>query len=57
MSVTVVFSSTTTNSGASQNADVNVVKDVVIENGSSLEIMSGQKYVMQTGDILKVYVR
>ena len=31
------------------------MKDVVIENGSSLEIMSGQKYVMQTGDILKVY--
>lgn len=55
VSVTVVFSSTTTNSGASQNADVNVIKDVVIENGSSLEIMSGQKYVMQTGDILKVY--
>jgi len=55
VSVTVVLSSSTTNSGASQNADVNVVKDVVIENGSSLEIMSGQKYVLQTGDAIKVF--
>jgi len=53
--VTVVISSDTTNSGASANADVNVIKDISIEEETSLELMAGQKYVLQTTDILKVY--
>ena len=53
--VSAVLSSSTTNGGASQNADVHLLTSVAVENGSSLEIMSGQKYVLQTGDAIKVF--
>jgi len=52
---TVILSSDTTQSGATQNADVYIVKDVVIDKRNSLEIMSGQKYILNTTDLLKVY--
>ena len=55
INVTAKLSSTTTNGGASQNAEVNVLSSVPVENGSALEIMSGQKYVLQTGDVIKVF--
>ena len=53
--VSVVISSDTTNSGASQNADVNAIKDVHLDDGTSLELLSGQKYVLQATDAIKVY--
>lgn len=53
--VTAILSSSTTNGGASQNADVQLLTEVPVETASSLEIMSGQKYVLQTGDAIKVY--
>ena len=36
------------------NETVSVIKDVPILAGSSLELMSGNKYVLQTGDVIKV---
>ena len=42
------------NSGASNaNETTYLIKDAPINNSSSLEIMGGNKVVMQTGDILK----
>ena len=42
------------NSGASNaNESTYMIKDAPINNSSSLEIMSGNKIVMQAGDILK----
>jgi len=55
---TVQIVSTTaqaTTGGGADNGTVNVIKDVSIEEETSLEIMAGQKYVLMTGDILKVY--
>ena len=36
------------------NENVTVVKDASIPAGSSLEILSGGKYVLQTTDVLKI---
>jgi hypothetical protein len=36
------------------NETVLLIKDVNIPAGSSLEVLSGGKYVMQTTDILKI---
>ena len=55
VNVTLNLNSSTTNGGAPQNVNVHILKAVPVENGSSLEIMSGQKYVLQTGDAIKVY--
>ena len=33
---------------------IHIAKDVPIAVGSSLELLSGGKYVLQTGDILKI---
>lgn len=56
--VTVQIESDTasgTTGGGANNATVNVIKDVSIEEETSLEIMSGQKYVLMATDVLKVY--
>ena len=34
--------------------DVYIVKDTVVDSGGTLEMMSGNKYVLETGDIVKV---
>ena len=53
---TVILSSDTPQSGAgATNADAYIIKDVTIEEETSLEIMSGQKYILNTSDLLKVY--
>lgn len=55
---TVQIVSTTasgTTGGGDNNGTVNVIKDITIENETSLELMAGQKYILMTGDILKVY--
>ena len=53
---TVILSSDTTQTGGgASNADVYIIKDANIDAENSLEIMSGQKYIMNTTDILKVY--
>jgi len=52
---TVILSSNTTQTGGPTNADVYIIKDVTIEEETSLEIMSGQKYILNTADLLKVY--
>ena len=50
----VSTTSTSANSGASNaNETTYLIKDAPINNASSLEIMAGNKVVLQTGDILK----
>jgi len=36
------------------NADVYVVKDIPIPSGASVEVMAGNKIVLQTTDLIKV---
>ena len=44
-----------TASSTGENADdVYIVKDIPLPSGSSVEIMSGNKIVLETGDIVKV---
>ena len=58
VTATVQIASTTVDTGqpaATQtNQTVNVIKDVSILAGSSLELMAGNKYILQTTDIVKV---
>tara|TARA_R100001594_G_scaffold6609_1_gene18656 strand:+ start:99 stop:458 length:360 start_codon:yes stop_codon:yes gene_type:complete len=50
----VSTTATGTNSGASNNNETTyLIKDAPISSASSLEIMAGNKIVMQTTDILK----
>jgi hypothetical protein len=50
----VSTTATSANSGASNaNESTYLIKDAPINNSSALEIMAGNKIVMQTGDILK----
>jgi len=53
--VTLLIDSSTSNAGGGTNSNITLAKDVSIPPGSSLEYMSGQKYVMQVGDVLKTY--
>lgn len=34
--------------------NIYIIKDVLIENGSALELMTGNKIVLETSDVLKV---
>jgi len=50
----VSTTATSVNSGGTNaNESTYLIKDAPINNSSSLEIMAGNKIVMQTGDILK----
>jgi len=55
VSATVIIDSDTTQAGADANTEVYIIKDVIIDIGNSLEIMGGQKYILNATDILKVY--
>ena len=52
--IDVHLESDTTNSGQAQNANIHLAKDVPIAVGSSLELLTGGKYVLQTTDVLKI---
>ena len=52
--IDVHLESNTTNSGQAQNANIHLAKDVPIAVGSSLELLTGGKYVLQTTDVLKI---
>ena len=52
--IDVHLESDTTNTGQAQNANIHLAKDVPIAVGSSLELLTGGKYVLQTTDILKI---
>ncbi len=54
VSGTVQLVSTTTQTGQIQNTTAHLVKNIPIPVGSSVEIMSGNKIVMNTGDIIKI---
>jgi len=34
--------------------NIYIIKDVLVENGSALEVMTGNKLVLETSDVLKV---
>jgi|TARA_S200002703_G_scaffold8511_1_gene8508 hypothetical protein len=53
-SVTASVKLDSNTSDTETNEETFVVKDVSIPAGSSLEVLSGGKYVMQTTDILKI---
>jgi len=36
------------------NTDVNIQKDIVVGGGGSVEMMTGNKYVLQATDVLKI---
>ena len=52
--IDVHLESDTTNTGQAQNANIHLAKDVPIAVGSSLELLTGGKYVLQATDILKI---
>jgi len=54
-SVQLVSTTATSVNGGAENANEStyLIKDAPINNSSSLEIMAGNKIVMQAGDILK----
>jgi hypothetical protein len=44
-----------TASSSGENADdVHIVKDIPLPSGSALEVMGGNKIVLQSGDVVKV---
>lgn len=51
---TVQIVSTTTQTGQTQNTTAHLIKDIPVPVGSSVEIMAGNKIVMNTGDIVKI---
>jgi hypothetical protein len=51
---TVQLVSTTTQTGQTQNTTANIVKDIPVPVGSSVEIMSGNKIVLNAGDVIKI---
>tara|TARA_Y100000289_G_C3856160_1_gene116126 strand:+ start:314 stop:664 length:351 start_codon:yes stop_codon:yes gene_type:complete len=53
-SVTASVQLVSDTSDTETNETVQLVKDVTIPAGSSLEVLSGGKYVLQTTDILKI---
>lgn len=53
-SVTATVQIVSTTVDTETNETVSVVKDVPILVGSSLELMSGNKYILQTGDVIKI---
>jgi len=54
VSGTVELVSTTTQSSQTQNTTANLIKNIPIPAGSSVEIMSGNKIVMNVGDVIKI---
>ena len=48
-------SNTGSNNNIGPNATAYIIKDVPIEKKNTLEILSGQKYILQSGDSGKVY--
>ena len=51
---TVQLVSTSTQTNQTQNTTAHIVKDIPVPVGSSVEIMSGNKIVLNVGDIVKI---
>ena len=54
MTVTVQLVSTTTPTAQTQNTTAHIVKAIPVPVGSSVEIMAGNKIVLNVGDIIKI---
>ena len=54
VTASVKLTSSTAGSNPNTNADVMVAKDVDIPAGSSLEVLSGSKLILQTTDALQI---
>jgi hypothetical protein len=53
-SVTATVQIVSTTVDTETNETVNVIKDVPILAGASLELMNGNQYVLQAGDVIKI---
>lgn len=53
-SITVDAQVVTASSSGENADDVYIIKDAPLPAGSSLEVMSGNKIILQTGDVVKV---
>ena len=51
---TVQLVSTTTQTSQTQNTTAHIVKDIPLPVGSTVEIMAGNKIVLNVGDIIKI---
>ena len=51
---TVQLVSTTTQTSQTQNTTAHIVKSIPVPVGSSVEIMAGNKIVLNVGDIIKI---
>ena len=51
---TVQIVSTTTHTNQTQNTTAHLVKDIPVPNGATVEIMAGNKIILNAGDIVKI---
>jgi hypothetical protein len=54
VSASVTLVSTTTQTSQTQNTTAHIVKDIPLPVGSTVEIMAGNKIILNAGDIIKV---
>ncbi len=54
VTATVKLTSTTTQTSQTQNTEAHIVKDIPLPVGSTVEIMAGNKIILNAGDIIKV---
>ena len=54
VTATVSLTSTTTQTSQTQNTTAHIVKAIPVPVGSSVEIMAGNKIVLNVGDIIKI---
>ena len=54
VTATVKLTSTTTQTNQTQNTTAHIVKDIPLPVGSTVEIMAGNKIILNQGDIIKV---
>ena len=54
VTATIKLTSTTTQTSQTQNTTAHIVKDIPLPVGSTVEIMAGNKIILNAGDIIKV---
>ena len=54
VTASVKLVSTTNQSGSTQNTTAHLVKDIPVPNGATVEIMAGNKIILNAGDIVKI---
>ena len=54
VTATIKLTSTTTQTSQTQNTTAHIVKDIPLPVGSTVEIMAGNKIILNAGDVIKV---